>query len=50
MMQVRQLNDVDLDSLKYKKFDGRQVLKPSGTFFNKHFNKETGEENVPSNA
>ncbi|KAL2680615.1 hypothetical protein Neosp_008217 [[Neocosmospora] mangrovei] len=40
---VRQFNDVDLDSLKYKKFDGIHKMVPAGDLSGVEINAETGE-------
>lgn len=42
-LQVRQFNDVDLDSLKYKKFDGIHKMVPAGDLSGVEINAETGE-------
>lgn len=47
--QLRQFNDVDLDSVKYRQFDGIHVLKPAIDLSGKQVNVETGED-VPSSA
>ncbi|KAJ4189238.1 hypothetical protein NW755_006057 [Fusarium falciforme] len=42
-ISVRQFNDVDLDSLKYKKFDGIHKMVPAGDLSGVEINAETGE-------
>lgn len=46
--QLRQFNDVDLDSVKYREFDGAQLLKPAIDLSGKQINVETGEDAPPS--
>ncbi|KAH7015490.1 Mss4-like protein [Ilyonectria destructans] len=48
-ISLRQFNDVDLDSVKYRQFDGIHVLKPAIDLSGKQVNVETGED-VPSSA
>ncbi|KAH6897464.1 Mss4-like protein [Thelonectria olida] len=49
-ISVRQFSDIDLDSLKYDKFDGVQKMKPAGDLSGKQVNGATGEEHVSSSA
>ncbi|KAK7424341.1 hypothetical protein QQX98_000609 [Neonectria punicea] len=48
-ISVRQFNDVDLDSVKYKYFDGAHKLKPAVDMSGKQVDVETGE-NVSSSS
>ncbi|KAH7160667.1 Mss4-like protein [Dactylonectria macrodidyma] len=43
-ISVRQFNDIDLDALNYKQFDGAHKLSPAVDLSGKQVNAETGEE------
>ncbi|KAM5348641.1 hypothetical protein ACJ41O_008465 [Fusarium nematophilum] len=42
-ISVRQFNDVDMDSLKYKKFDGITIMKPAGDLSGHQADNQTSE-------
>ncbi|KAF7546531.1 hypothetical protein G7Z17_g8376 [Cylindrodendrum hubeiense] len=47
-ISLRQFNGIDLDSVKYDKFDGAHVLEPAIDLSGQQVEAETGEEIAPS--
>ncbi|GKU03431.1 unnamed protein product [Fusarium langsethiae] len=46
-ISVRQFNNIDLDSLRYKKFDGMHKMEPAVDLSGENIDSKTGEPPIP---